>query len=86
MNSNTLDYFKFLCYIKSIFLEILRIYIYIRIQSQTVYKDYTMLAAFPWHYTVICDPPCQNGGECVQNDTCSCILEYTGPTCESQLS
>lgn len=30
----------------------------------------------------ICDPECQNGGECVLNDTCSCTSEFTGPTCE----
>jgi hypothetical protein len=34
-------------------------------------------------YPVVCDPPCQNEGECVLNDTCSCTVEYTGQHCES---
>ena len=29
----------------------------------------------------VCDPECQNGGECVLNDTCSCPSEFTGPIC-----
>ena len=31
---------------------------------------------------MVCDPPCQNEGECVLNDTCSCTAEYTGQHCE----
>ncbi|KAF2360209.1 EGF-like domain [Trinorchestia longiramus] len=28
-----------------------------------------------------CNPPCQNGGECVFENTCSCPRGYWGPTC-----
>jgi hypothetical protein len=35
-------------------------------------------------YPVVCNPPCQNNGECVLNDTCSCTAEFTGQHCECE--
>ena len=31
--------------------------------------------------TVVCNPPCANGGACVANDTCNCPLGYEGDWC-----
>jgi len=28
-----------------------------------------------------CNPPCQNGGTCVGNNTCACSSGYTGSIC-----
>lgn len=30
----------------------------------------------------LCNPSCQNGGQCVYTDTCSCPRGYWGPTCQ----
>lgn len=34
-------------------------------------------------YIVACDPPCQNGGKCVDGK-CSCTSKYTGAVCETR--
>lgn len=32
--------------------------------------------------TAICSDECQNGGTCVEPNTCSCAPSYDGDTCE----
>ena len=39
-----------------------------------------MLHLVPSLYTVVCNPPCENGA-CVANDTCSCSAGYVGARC-----
>lgn len=31
---------------------------------------------------VLCDPPCDHGGTCVAENTCSCAYGFVGPRCE----
>ena len=35
-------------------------------------------------YTAVCANPCQNGGTCVDINTCSCPTGYAGPSCENR--
>eukprot|EP00075_Anas_platyrhynchos_P006472 XP_021122758.2 von Willebrand factor D and EGF domain-containing protein-like isoform X2 [Anas platyrhynchos] len=34
---------------------------------------------------VQCDPPCENGGTCVAQNTCSCAYGFVGPRCETMV-
>ena len=33
-------------------------------------------------YTVICDPPCQQGAPCISYNVCNCPISYYGERCE----
>ena len=33
--------------------------------------------------TVLCNPPCMNGGSCTDVNTCTCSTGYTGDVCET---
>ncbi|XP_019472867.1 sushi, nidogen and EGF-like domain-containing protein 1 isoform X1 [Meleagris gallopavo] len=34
---------------------------------------------------VQCDPPCEHGGTCVAQNTCSCVYGFVGPRCETMV-
>lgn len=34
-------------------------------------------------FAVQCDPPCEHGGTCVAQNTCSCAYGFVGPRCET---
>ncbi|XP_010215300.1 PREDICTED: slit homolog 1 protein-like [Tinamus guttatus] len=34
---------------------------------------------------VLCDPPCEHGGTCVSQNTCSCAYGFVGPQCETMV-
>ncbi|PKU35119.1 von willebrand factor d and egf domain-containing [Limosa lapponica baueri] len=34
---------------------------------------------------VQCDPPCEHGGTCVSQNTCSCAYGFVGPRCETMV-
>ncbi|XP_064370676.1 von Willebrand factor D and EGF domain-containing protein-like isoform X2 [Dromaius novaehollandiae] len=34
---------------------------------------------------VLCDPPCEHGGTCVSQNTCSCAYGFVGPRCETMV-
>ena len=44
----------------------------------------SMYIHFLSFYTVVCNPPCENGA-CVANDTCSCSAGYEGVRCMKQV-
>ena len=33
----------------------------------------------------VCDPVCQNGGNCTEPDTCVCAVGYTGDRCQTRM-
>ena len=45
-----------------------------------IYDYSVMLHLVPSLYTVVCNPPCENGA-CVANDTCKCAAGYEGERC-----
>ncbi|CAM4534587.1 unnamed protein product, partial [Lepidochelys kempii] len=34
---------------------------------------------------VLCDPPCEHGGTCVAQNSCSCAYGFVGPRCETMI-
>lgn len=34
----------------------------------------------------MCDPPCQNGGECVDSNECVCATGWKGERCEQGIA
>ena len=41
----------------------------------------TVLVTYHTFSLAICDPPCENGGLCVQSGHCSCPAGWKGATC-----
>ena len=36
------------------------------------------------HFRPICDPPCENDGECINDNTCECKNHFIGKTCSER--
>ena len=58
----------------------------LKFKSKKLYRHNIMLSHtlfFSSFCLVVCDPPCENGGVCVENDTCKCTDAFSGPTCST---
>jgi len=76
--------FKFGCVFKSRCL-----YVSIRLDRFTMYNTYVFIFDFYnfevfWSRSAICSPSCQNGGICVNPNTCVCTSLWSGSTCNTR--